>query len=154
VEAALIASEGRYRMLMEQASDGIVVMDAAGRFLEVNAQACLMLGYTREELLDLGFPDVITPADLVERPLVVPAVGAERMVFERQMRRRDGTIFSAEASVKRLSDGRTQAILRDITARVEADEALRQGAQSFASLFEATGDGIVIMEEGRIVTVN
>jgi diguanylate cyclase (GGDEF)-like protein/PAS domain S-box-containing protein len=125
-EAALVASEGRYRMLMEQASDGIVVMDAAGRFLEVNAQACLMLGYTREELLGLGSPDVIAPADLAERPLVVPSAGAERLVFERQLRRRDGTIFPAEASVKRLPDGRTQAILRDITERRAAEAELRE----------------------------
>ena len=43
---------------------------------------------------------------------------------------------------------------QEITARVAADEALRQGAESFATLFEATGDGLIIMEAGAIVAVN
>ena len=153
-EAALRASEARYRMLLEQASDGIVVMDPSARFVEVNAQACIMLGYAREELLALGSPDVIAPADLATRPLVFPQPGPTPTVFERRLRRRDGTTFPVEASIKRLPDGGTQAILRDITARVAADEALRQGAESFASLFEATGDGIIITQEGRVVAIN
>ncbi len=125
-ETALVASEARYRMLLEQASDGIVVMDPTARFVEVNAQACAMLGYAREELLVLGSPDVIDPADLATRPLVFPQSGPTPTVFERQLRRRDGTTFPAEASIKRLPDGGTQAILRDITARKAAEAELRE----------------------------
>jgi len=125
-EAALVASEGRYRMLLEQASDGIVVMDPTARFVEANAQACIMLGYAREELLALSSPEVIDPADLSTRPLVFPESGPTPTVFERRLRRRDGTTFPAEASIKRLPDGGTQVILRDITARKAAEAELRE----------------------------
>ena len=125
-EEALQASEARYRMLLEQASDGIFVMDPNARFVEANAQACAMLGYARAELLALSSPDVIDPADLTTRPLVFPQPGLRPTVFERQLRRRDGTTFPAEASIRRLPDGGTQAILRDITARKAAEVELRE----------------------------
>ena len=131
-EAALAASEGRYRMLLEQAADGILVMDPAARFLEVNAQACAMLGYARAELLRLGSPDIIAPADLAARPLVFPESGAGSRVFERRLRRRDGTTFPVEASIRRLPDGGTQAIIRDITARRAATAALRASEAGLA----------------------
>jgi PAS domain S-box-containing protein len=132
-EAALRASEGRYRMLLEQASDGIFVNDTEGRFLEVNARACAMLGYTREELLRLSATDTLDPADLATRPLVVPAPGADRIVFERRLRRKDGTTLPVEISVARLADGRVQAILRDISERRAAEEALRASEAGLAT---------------------
>ena len=154
-ETALVASEGRYRMLVEQASDGIVVMDMAGRFLEVNAQACAMLGYAREELLRLSSPDVIMAADLAERPLVVPEPDAERRVFERQVRRRDGTTFPVEASVKRLPDGRTQAILRDITERRAAAAALHAQHTFTAAIAGSLGEGVCAVDTaGRLTFLN
>ncbi len=132
-EAALRASEGRYRMLLEQASDGIFVNDAEDRFLEVNARACAMLGYTREELLRLSATDTLDPADLATRPLVVPAPGADRIVFERRLRRKDGTTLPVEISVARLADGRVQAILRDISERRAAEAALRASEAGLAT---------------------
>ncbi len=131
-EAALVASEARYRMLLEQASDSIFVNDLEGRFLEVNAQACMMLGYSREELLRLGAREVMDPADLAARPLIVPKPGGGRLVFERLLRRKDGTTFPVEVSSARLADGRIQAILRDITERKAAEAALHASEAGLA----------------------
>jgi PAS domain-containing protein len=58
-ERDLGASEARWRMFMEQASDGIFVADPNLKFVEVNAAACEMLGYTRAELLARSVPDVV-----------------------------------------------------------------------------------------------
>jgi len=125
--AELRAVGGNYRLLLERAADGIFVMDAAGRFVEINARACAMLGYTREELLGLTSRELIAPADLAARPMADPAVTGH-FLDERTMRRRDGTTFLAEASVTRLPDGRMQAILRDVTARRAREERLRHQA--------------------------
>ncbi len=127
-EAALRESEGRYRALVEQAPDGICVFDEGGRFFEVNARACAMLGYAREELLGLGTVDVIAPTDLAARPLPPLAVGGGSLLEERLMRRKDGTTFPAEASVTRLPDGRKQAILRDIGERKRLEARLAHQA--------------------------
>lgn len=47
-------SEERFRSLFEQAADALFVHDLEGRFIDVNRQACEMLGYTREELLAIN----------------------------------------------------------------------------------------------------
>ncbi len=130
--AELRAVGGDYRLLLERAADGIVVMDADGRFVEINARACVMLGYAREELLGRTSRALIAPEDLAARPMAdLAATG--RFLDERLMRRKDGTTFPAEASVARLPDGRMQAILRDITARRALEEGLRH---------QATHDGL------------
>ena len=57
-KAALEASEARYRIVIEQNADGILVSDASGRYVEANAALCRMLGYTRQEILDLYTPSL------------------------------------------------------------------------------------------------
>ena len=56
---ALRRSEGKYRMLMEQASDGIHTYDLEGNFIDVNTSLCRMLGYTRQELLRMRVADLV-----------------------------------------------------------------------------------------------
>jgi PAS domain S-box-containing protein len=70
-DAALRESEHNYRMLFEQATDGIFVCDRDFRFLDVNAAACRISGYTREELLSMGAADMLAPEER-ERLLANP----------------------------------------------------------------------------------
>lgn len=60
--------EMRYRTLLEEAADAVLVVDIAGRFVEVNDAACLMFGYERGALLAGGIADVVRPQD---RPGIV-----------------------------------------------------------------------------------
>jgi PAS domain S-box-containing protein len=64
-EEALLASEKRFRSTFENAAVGIAHVALDGRWLRVNQRLCEVLGYTREELLELTFQDVTHPADLV-----------------------------------------------------------------------------------------
>jgi PAS domain S-box-containing protein len=120
--------------LIEQAVTGIFLSAADGRLLLVNEAGCQMMGYQREELLRLSNEDLVDPADLARQP--IPArdpAGTIRRVFVRQLRRRDGSVFSAESSRSVLPDGRSIAIVRDLTesARAEAEvrfQALLLGA--------------------------
>lgn len=129
-EAALRQSEDHFRTLFEQAMDGILVADVQGHFLDANPAACQMLGYTREELLTLKNADIMAPAEVGR---IVPET--ERLISagvvrsEWQLRRRDGSILLAELSAKSLPDGRLQGLIRDITARRQAEDALQQLTQ-------------------------
>jgi PAS domain-containing protein len=60
-ERALRESEARYRSLFESASDGILVADAAGSYVEVNPSGLAMLGYSRDELIGMKSTDVLAP---------------------------------------------------------------------------------------------
>jgi PAS domain S-box-containing protein len=123
-EEALRTSEVRYRSLVEQAVDGIFVTDSRGRYLDVNTAGASMLGYTREELLRLGIPDVLLPeeADRMAQEVAKLREGGVTL-SEWRFRRKDGSVFPGEVMCRQLPDGRLQAILRDITERKEAEKA-------------------------------
>ncbi len=126
-EEAIRASEKKYRLLMDQASDGVVVVDRAGNYIEANMKACNALGYTREELLSLNVTQVIAPEDLARMSLVEDRLAARKgMLIEHVLLRKDGSRFPVEVSVKLLDDGTMQAIIRDITERKRAQEALHK----------------------------
>jgi len=131
---ALQASERDHRALMEQAADGIFLLDHTGRFLDVNARACALLGYRRDELLQFSIPDVMDPADLAATPVRFAEMRMGKTVInERRMRHKDGSIVRVEISAKVLTDGRMQAIARDITERVRAREELERSAARLAA---------------------
>lgn len=111
-------SESKFRTLFEQASDGIFIADKAGNYLEVNENACLMLGYSREEMLKLNFRDILSKKSLEEAPVKMSELKTGNIVLsERVLVRKDGSSFFAEISGKMLPDGRLQGIVRDITER-------------------------------------
>jgi PAS domain S-box-containing protein len=126
-EQAARESENKYRALMEQASDGIVVCDIAGDLLAVNSMACELLGYDREELLQLHLNDLILPREGDEKPIRADrlAAGVDLLV-ERRLRRKDGSTFTVEASATMLEDGRVQIIARDVSDRKAAEEERRR----------------------------
>jgi PAS domain S-box-containing protein len=150
-----VQAEERYRNLMEQAADGIFIADEQGIYLEVNESGARMLGRSAPEIVGRHIRDFVVVEDIptLEADL---AVLRRRKVYrnERRLRRKDGSIFLAEVSVRKLSDGRIQGILRDITLRRQAEEALRQSEERFRSLTAAAFEGICISENGRILDVN
>jgi PAS domain S-box-containing protein len=124
----LAASENRFRTLGEQASDGIFICDAAGRCLEVNAALCGMLGYARDELLQLSLGEVVLADDLAcLTGECIPGAGSIRC--EWRFRRSDGTLVEAEVNARQLPDRRLLGVVRDITQRKRA-EAQRRSLES------------------------
>ena len=115
-EAALQESEHQYRLLMEEASDGIVVLDRDGCFRMANSKACAMLGRTREELLQLHVRDTYVPS---ERPIAQQRLeqlrSEKNLRYNRLLQRKDGTVISVEISATNMSDDRFLGILRDLT---------------------------------------
>ncbi len=126
-EETLRASEARYRALMEQASDAIFVAYPRGPFIDVNAQACTLLGYTREELLRLTAQDIVAPDEFAAHPPRYAELFTGQVVrVERRLRRKDGSLVPAEVSISQLTDGRVLAIVRDVSERTRMAEALRR----------------------------
>ncbi len=134
-ENALRLSEARHRTMIEQAADGIFIASQDGRYLDVNPKGCEMLGYTRDELLQLHIADTISPEDLAATPLRMGDLRAGSVLFtERRMLRKDGSVFTAEISSCMLDDGRLQAIKRDITERKRAEHELVESRRQLREL--------------------
>ena len=123
--------ESRYRLLIEQAPDGIFLADGAGRFLGVNQAGADMLGYGRGEILSLGIADVVVPEDIPRISIEISRVIAGVITTsEWCLLRKDGTTFPGEVVGRCLPDGTLQGILRDVSARHRAETALRE-SESF-----------------------
>jgi PAS domain S-box-containing protein len=155
-EETLLASEEKFRSLVEQASDGIFVSDAQGHYTEVNSAGCGMLGYTRDELLHLSIADVIAPQEI---PRIAPEVArfadGKVVTSEWLFLRKDGSFFPGEVSGRQLPDGRLQAILRDITERKTAEQALRYQLHLTQSIADKATDSIFVNDaEGRVTFAN
>jgi len=130
---ALVESERKYRMLVEQASDGIFILDREGKINEVNSTACQMLGYTRDEIIRLLVHDLIPKEDLKLTPLKIEEVMAgDKVVIQRRFRRKNGSLLSVEVSAKKIDQERLQTIVRDLTDRKKAEEALRLSDERLA----------------------
>jgi PAS domain S-box-containing protein len=120
-------SESRYRTLIEQASDAIIITDQTGVLIEVNSSFCAMVGYTEAELIGKNVKNLLPPSDLAADPLRFDLLLTGQSLFrERKIMRKNGAIFPIEEHVKMLEDKRIIAILRDITDRRRIEEALRQ----------------------------
>ncbi len=131
-EEALRAREAHFRALVEQASDGIFIADAQGRYVDVNSAGAQMLGYSRQEILNLAIADVITPEDVKKITSEVERfAGGATVRSDWTFRRKDGSCFPGEIAGRQLADGRLQAILRDVTERKRAEEDMRRSEERF-----------------------
>ncbi|MDE3187902.1 MAG: SpoIIE family protein phosphatase [Acidobacteriota bacterium] len=112
--------------LFEQASDGIFIADANGRYTSVNNAGCRLLQCVREEILGKSMDDLVVPGDLPRlRQARESLLRGETDIAEWTFRRSDGTEVPVEVSAKYLSDGRRQSIVRDITERRRAVREIR-----------------------------
>jgi PAS domain S-box-containing protein len=130
-EEALRESEERYRALFDRSLDGVYVFDFTGAFLDANAAALNMLGYTHAEIRALSLADILAKDQL---PLALDALAELRQSDTRpdwpafRMRRKDGAYVWAEIQISVIyRQGKpfaVQGVARDITARRRAEEAI------------------------------
>jgi PAS domain S-box-containing protein len=153
----LETSENNYRLLIEQAIDGVFVIDSEGKFLISNNEAKKMLGYSDEEMKTLNIIDTYLPEEkaIAKERLNKLRLGTD-LNFTRKALRKDGSVFLVEARGRKLSDGRMQGFMKDITQQNMVVEALKESEEKFSKVFE-TSPYIIIMtkaENGEIVEVN
>ena len=132
-----------FRNLIDRSNDCIFVIDPQwGRFLDANDQASESLGYTREELLGMAFRNIeqSIPDDSSWQEQRKQLDIEGDVVIQGQHRRKDGTTFFVETSLKLLSQKKRDyivAVARDITERKQAEEA---AALAYTKLEEANGE--------------
>ncbi len=134
-EAAIKRSEEKYRLLVEQAADGIFIADADGRYEDVNPRGADMLGMSREEIIGLSFFDVVPSEEQSRLAGELSQLRAGRTVKgEWRMKRKGGGVFWAEIIGKQLPDGRLQGLVRDVSDRKQAELAKQQADEARKAL--------------------
>jgi PAS domain S-box-containing protein len=145
---ALHASELQYRMLYESMRDGFVSVDMSGRIQEFNSSYESMLGYSAEELRQRTYQD-LTPEKwhdfegTIIRNQVLSRGYSD--VYEKEYRKKDGTVFPVELRTVLLKDEKGAgiglwAMVRDITERKRAEGALRESEERFRHVAESVTD--------------
>ncbi len=137
----------RVRYSIDRVSDSVLWVDKDGNFIDVNDAACDNLGYTREELLTLGVPDVdpnfpheVWTAHWAE------AVKCGTMTLESIHRTKDGRQIPVEVMIhnQQFGDTRYNCVLaRDITARKREEENMRR----YQNIVSSTPDGIAFLDD-------
>ncbi|MGD8861115.1 MAG: PAS domain S-box protein [Myxococcales bacterium] len=138
-EARHLESEARFGRLFENSIDAIVIADGRGRFVDVNAAACEMFGIGRERLLQMSVGELAVPEGAPEpgeRYRQYVEAGSEKGSF--RFVASDGRTHVAEYSAFPLSEDRFVSMLRDVTARVEMEQQLRD-AQRMEALGRLAG---------------
>ncbi|OPY76432.1 MAG: Blue-light-activated protein [Syntrophorhabdus sp. PtaU1.Bin153] len=134
-EEALKGVRGRYRLLFEDAPDGIVIVDPlTARFVEFNEAAHRQLGYSRKEFARLGIPD-IEAVESREETLkhIENVISKGRDDFETMHRTRQGEIRNVHVTAQMTEisgQGVYHCVWRDITDRKRAEEALSKARET------------------------
>ena len=132
----LVESEQKFRTLVQQASDGIIITDEDGNFKQVNDSAAMLMGYSKKELDSMTTNDIFFEEGGIQRPLKFNSMIMGAVVIsEHLIKRKSGRFINVEISAKQLSDGRYQRIIRDITERTQVEEALRISEKKYRLLF-------------------
>src|SRR4030095_14818130 len=98
---ALKESENKFRNLFDYATDAIFVQSLNGRILSVNNQACKLLNYTKSELYELKFSDIIHE-NITDNIFVIYSALKEKgsYQFETQYKKKDGTFIDVEVNMQ------------------------------------------------------
>jgi PAS domain S-box-containing protein len=131
-----------FRNLINQSNDAVFVIDPqTNRFLDSNDRACTSLGYKRNELLSMGVKDIeaVIPNSFSWKKHVREVRKKGNMVLEGAHKRKDGTTFPVEVSVKYLAQDKKHylvAVARDITERKQIEAELVKHQQYLEELVE------------------
>ncbi len=133
-EAALVASETKFRAFFEHAPVGVARVGGDGRWFDVNDTLCRFLGYAREELVELSFQDITFPDDLAADLAQVDRILAgeiDSFAMEKRYRRKDGRIVWGSLSVGcvRRGDGTVEYLI----SSVEDIDRRKQDAENLAN---------------------
>lgn len=160
-EEALKKSEEKYKDLVEKERDVIFSVDELGFITSMNP-AVKNWGYSVEEVLGRNFIELI-PKEWQERTAIElqnALLAAEELIAETRVVHKNGEIVSIEYSAMVIREGGkyagAQGIVRDITERKKAEEALRQSEEKFRVMFESLPDGISVIDlkTGKIADSN
>ena len=155
-EEAIKVSEEKYRTLVEQASDAILIVDEKGKFITVNSSVYKMSKYTEEELSKMSIYDFFIPEEIKQRPLDFDElIQGKSVISERSIKIKDGTVMHIEITAKLLSGNRLLAFVRDTSERKKAERALAESENRLRTIVQSEPECIKLLNiNGEMEDIN
>jgi PAS domain S-box-containing protein len=154
----LLDSKERYELYFQKSTDAICIHDVNGNILETNERCQELLGYSEKEMLtchleDFHPPEIICFLKKHSKKLSQKKHIINEIVFIRKNGEQfDGEISSTLIEMKR--NRVCQSIIRDISGRKYADNALINSVNQYRLLFENSFDAIFVHQKERIINAN
>jgi two-component system cell cycle sensor histidine kinase/response regulator CckA len=158
-EDLLRESETRFRTFVDHATDAFFVHDAEGRVVDVNHRACESLGYTRDELIGMTPVDFDADGSPAFLESMGPRLDAREVIaFDSRHRRKNGSVFPVEVRIRAFWQGEERlavSLVRDITERKRAQQALIASHSLLNAIVEGTSDAVFVKDlQGRYLMMN
>lgn len=152
--------DDRFRLAMQHAAIGMVLVGLDGRFLRVNRAVCALLGYEEAELRRMTFAEVSHPAELPQDMAQLQALlrgEGDSYRLEKRYLRKDGSAVWAELTVSLVRDrqGRPEYFIsqiQDSSHRRAAEAALEEARERLQVTLHSIADGVITTDAEGLVT--
>lgn len=150
----------KFALIFGQGNDILLMLDENGKIIEINDRGLDALGYSREEIKEISFPDLFgkkKPVGLRQQQDVLSR-DEKGVRYEIELFRKDGMSFVAEVSSRYFVSGESGyylEIVRDVSERNRTLKLIRESEQKYRSLLEHSTDGIFMADAAEnILEVN
>jgi PAS domain S-box-containing protein len=163
---ALFASQNLYRLLAENSSDVVSMIDAEGKAVYISPAYTRQLGYEENELLNIDTPTILQQIHPDDRAHIGAEIKRGRelklstTIYEYRTKTKQGGYIWVEDILRRQFDEngnfiRTIVNSREITQRKQAEQSLAESENKLRALFETMSEGIVYEDhDGKIISAN
>ncbi|OGB22166.1 MAG: hypothetical protein A3I66_17470 [Burkholderiales bacterium RIFCSPLOWO2_02_FULL_57_36] len=145
---ALRASEEKYRSILENIEEAFYEVDLTGTLTSVNEAYCRMLRYPESELIGMDYRQYSTP-EMAKQTFrlfnEVHRTGIPVRSFDFELNCKDGSTLVGEGSISLIQDAQGnpvgfRGLLRDVTARRQIEQVLRDSEEQFRDLTDLSSD--------------
>ncbi len=160
----LRARESHLLNLLSLARDAVVAMDTQGLVTDWNPAAEKLLGFSREQAVGAKLSELIVPKaqraaldDAMQRCVHMHQPNTLNQLIEVEAQHRDGQLIAIELAIGSVSSGQDLgfgAVLRDISDRRAAQEAIKLSEDFNRVVVEHLGEGMSINQNGVVLYVN
>lgn len=146
-DAKLFLTEKNYRNLIEYAGEAILIIDEESKIIDLNEVACVLFGYTREELLEINISKLVPPDEVEMQLEDVELIRRNKSAqLSRKIKRKDGSFVEIEVSSRSMDGKGFFAIIYDVTERKNAEEILKKSEEKYRYLFDNNPAYIIIWD--------
>ena len=148
-EEARKRSEKLYSGLFEQTNDLILLLNLEGKHIDANPWACELLGYSLEELREIGFNEIISEKEFEDGSKRFSELleGKKLPIYERTLRKKTGEEVTVDINVSLIRDDNgepllIQSIMRDMTEKKQTLEFLRESEERLDLALQGANIGV------------
>jgi PAS domain S-box-containing protein len=139
----------RFHRLFDNPNYGILLCDFSGRIMDVNMTCCRLLGYTKEELMNLQIYDLYAPEELT-RSINAYKIGTRQRAirYESQFITKSRRVMDVEISsnIYDFENEIIQNIISDISQRKQVESELKSSEEQFRTFMESARDLMFITD--------